>query len=156
MLRRTTAAAGVVLALLLGATGCSGSDSGSGDDAASLSITSGPTATAAPDTGSSLSPDDFAAAARIPGTVIVDVRTPEEYAEGHLEGAVLIDLQDEAAFAQRVAELDPAGTYAVYCRTGNRSAAAMAYLEQAGFASYYDLAGGIGSWTDDGGEVVTD
>lgn len=150
MLRRTTAAVGVVLALVFGATACSDSDEGS------LSITGGPTATAAPVSGASLSPEDFAAAAQRPGTVIVDVRTPEEYAEGHLEGAVLIDLQDEAAFAEQVAALDPAGTYAIYCRSGNRSAAAMEHFAQRGFESYYDLAGGIGSWTDSGGSVVTD
>lgn len=154
MLRRTTAAVAVVLALVLalglGATACSGSEEGS------LSITDGASATAAPEAGSSLSPEDFAAAARIPGTVILDVRTPEEYAEGHLEGAVLIDLQDQAGFAEKVAALDPAGTYAVYCRSGNRSAVAMEQLAQRGFESYYDLAGGIESWTDSGGAVVTD
>jgi rhodanese-related sulfurtransferase len=156
MLRRRVAAAGVVLALIVGAAACSDADDTGGSGEKAPSVTSGRVAAEAPAPGSSLSPADFGAAAQLPGTVLVDVRTPEEYAEGHLEGAVLIDLQDEAAFLDRLAALDPAGSYAIYCRTGNRSAAAMEHFEQAGFGSYYDLAGGITSWTDDGGAVVTD
>ncbi len=159
MSRRLLAAAAATLALLAGTAGCSDdADEPDGPDGAgqSLSVTTGPTASAAPEVGSSLSPAEFAAAAQRPDTVVLDVRTPEEYAEGHLEGAVLADLQDPARFEAAVAELDPALSYAVYCRTANRSAVAMDHLAQAGFGSYYDLAGGIDAWVDAGGVVVTD
>lgn len=156
MSRRLLAATAAALALVAGAASCSDDPDDAADAGQSLSVTAGPTASAAPEVGSSLSPAEFAAAAQRPDTVVLDVRTPEEYAEGHLEGAVLIDLQDADRFAAGVAELDPALSYAVYCRTANRSAVAMDYLAQAGFGSYYDLGGGIDAWVDAGGVVVTD
>ena len=154
MSRRLLAAAAATLALLVGAAGCSDTAEDTAQD--TLSVTAGPTASAAPEVGASLSPADFAAAAQLPDTVVLDVRTPEEYAEGHLEGAVLIDLQDPSRFEAEVAELDPGRSYAVYCRSGSRSAVAMDYLAQVGFSSYFDLGGGIGAWEDAGGVVVTD
>ena len=68
-----------------------------------------------------------------PGAVVIDVRTPAEFASGHLEGAVNIDVQS-ADFEARVSELDPAGTYFVYCRSGNRSGQAIARMQALGFA----------------------
>lgn len=62
---------------------------------------------------------------------VIDVRTPAEFAESHVDGAVNIDVQDPS-FDQKVAELDAAGTYLVYCRSGNRSAQAAARMKQAG------------------------
>ncbi|MBX9470632.1 rhodanese-like domain-containing protein [Microcella sp.] len=67
------------------------------------------------------------------GTVVIDVRTPAEFASGHLEGAVNIDVQS-ADFESRISELDPAGTYFVYCRSGNRSGQAIARMEALGFS----------------------
>jgi phage shock protein E len=64
-------------------------------------------------------------------TAVIDVRTPAEFAEEHVEGAVNLDVQ-AADFATKVAALDPAGTYLVYCRSGNRSAAAAATMTSAG------------------------
>ncbi|GAA1948582.1 rhodanese-like domain-containing protein [Microbacterium aquimaris] len=64
-------------------------------------------------------------------TVVVDVRTPAEYAEGHLEGAVNIDLQD-AGFEEAITALDDDGEYVVYCRSGNRSAQAASLMEAEG------------------------
>jgi rhodanese-related sulfurtransferase len=66
------------------------------------------------------------------GTVLLDVRTPGEFASGHLEGALLVDVQ-AADFDARVAELDPDAAYVVYCRSGNRSGQAIARMEALGF-----------------------
>lgn len=66
-------------------------------------------------------------------TVIVDVRTPAEYADGHLDGAVNIDLQS-AEFESTVAALDPEDEYVVYCASGSRSAQAVAVMESAGLS----------------------
>lgn len=66
-------------------------------------------------------------------TVVVDVRTPAEFDGGHLDGAVNIDLQS-AEFETTVAELDPEDEYVVYCASGNRSAQAVAAMEDAGLA----------------------
>ena len=66
---------------------------------------------------------EAAAAALEQDAVVIDVRTPEEYDAGHIEGAQLLDIQS-ADFADGMAELDADQTYVVYCRSGNRSAAA--------------------------------
>jgi rhodanese-related sulfurtransferase len=65
------------------------------------------------------------------GATVIDVRTPEEFAEGHVEGATLIDIQG-ADFEAQVDALDPEATYVVYCRSGNRSARAAAMMRDAG------------------------
>jgi rhodanese-related sulfurtransferase len=104
--------------------------------------------------GQSLDADDFAALAATDGVVLLDVRTPQEFAEGHLEGAVNLDVE-ATDFAARAAELDPDASYAVYCRSGNRSQAAMLAMRSAGVTAAADLAGGIGAWTQAGLPVVT-
>jgi rhodanese-related sulfurtransferase len=81
-------------------------------------------------------------AAQSPGTVIIDVRTPEEFNSGHVQGAINIPVE-YADFAQQVSTLDPNATYAIYCRTGNRSAVATAQMGSMGFMHLYDLEGGF-------------
>jgi len=70
--------------------------------------------------------------------IIIDVRTPEEFAAGHLDGALLIDIKD-AAFDARIAELDPEADYIVYCRSGNRSAQAVTRMREIGIRNITDL-----------------
>lgn len=141
---RSTVAAGVMAAaLILG--GCAD---------ATVSTTSGPTAASAPAAGSSLSPTAFAAAAKLPNTVLLDVRTPAEFAQGHITGAVNVDVE-ASNFAQKAAALDRTKNYAVYCRSGNRSKTAMSALQKAGVGHVFDLAGGITAWQSSGGPVVT-
>lgn len=79
------------------------------------------------------------------GATLVDVRTPPEFALGHLDGAVNVPVQD---LAVRHAELDPARAVVVYCRSGARSAAAAELLSANGFNSVHDL-GPKSAW--DGG-----
>lgn len=88
-----------------------------------------------------------------PGVVTVDVRTPAEYAAGHIDGAVNINVED-AAFDQQIAALDKAATYAVYCHSGRRSTLATDAMSQAGFTHVYNLAGGISDLASAGGTVV--
>ena len=87
-------------------------------------------------------------------TTVVDVRTPAEYAGGHLDGAVYLDVS-AADFATELAELDPSAEYVVYCQSGNRSSRAVAQMEQAGFTSVED-AGGISSAAAATGLAVVD
>ena len=68
------------------------------------------------------------------GTVIIDVRTPSEFAGGHLEGALNIDVQSPD-FAAQVSQLDPTKDYFVYCRSGNRSGQAISQMSNMGFTS---------------------
>lgn len=67
-------------------------------------------------------------------TMIIDVRTPEEFATGHLEGAININVQ-APDFRERVMELDPNGEYFIYCRSGNRSGQAISQMNQMGFTT---------------------
>jgi phage shock protein E len=91
----------------------------------------------------------FATIIAEPGVQIIDVRTPEEFADGHIQGAVNIPVQ-QSDFAERVAELDPNGTYAVYCRSGNRSRGAVAQMKDAGITTIYELGDGTIGWSADG------
>ena len=95
----------------------------------------------------------FAALVEKDGTVVLDVRTPDEYAGGHLAGALNLDV-NAADFAARVAQLDKTATYAVYCRSGSRSATALGIMKKAGITEAYHLGGGIGAWTSAGRPVV--
>ncbi|QKJ19083.1 rhodanese-like domain-containing protein [Microbacterium hominis] len=90
-----------------------------------------------------------------PDTTIVDVRTPAEYAEGHLEGAVNIDVT-ASDFDARLSELDPEADYVVYCRSGNRSAQAVSRMTGAGFASVTDAGALSAASTSTGLPIVTD
>lgn len=87
------------------------------------------------------------------GVVILDVRTPEEFMTGHIEGAQNIDFQS-GSFESQIASLDKNATYAVYCRSGNRSGQASAIMHDAGFHNVYNLNGGIIDWTNAGMMLV--
>lgn len=69
---------------------------------------------------------------------IIDVRTPTEFADGRVEGAVNIDVQS-ADFEASLANLDKNAEYIVYCRSGNRSAIAVQIMADAGITKVVDL-----------------
>lgn len=78
--------------------------------------------------------------------LLIDVRTPEEFASGHIEGAVNIPVD---ALAGRLSEVPAGQPIVVYCRTGNRSATASQILADAGYTDIYDL-GGLQGWISQG------
>lgn len=78
--------------------------------------------------------------------VILDVRTPEEFEKGHLEGATMINFFDED-FDKKIAELPKDKEYLVYCHSGNRSGKAVKKMEAAGFTNAHNMAGGWSSWS---------
>lgn len=82
--------------------------------------------------------------------LLIDVRTPEEFATGHLAGAVNISLQ---TLPDRLNEIPHDKPVVLYCRSGNRSNEAFGILNKAGYTNIYDL-GGIISWTASGLPVV--
>lgn len=86
--------------------------------------------------------------------VILDVRTPQEFAAGHVEGAIMIDFYAED-FAQQIAELDPDVPYLLYCNSGNRSGQTVPLLHELGFSDVADVDGGIQAWLADGLPTVT-
>ena len=87
------------------------------------------------------------------GAQLIDVRTPEEYADGHLNGAVNINVNDDS-FDTQVAKLDKSKTVMVYCGSGKRSANASGKLHDLGFTEIYDLDGGITAWSAAGKAVA--
>lgn len=79
------------------------------------------------------------------GIVLLDVRTPEETAEGMIEGAQEIDFRADN-FQEQIAGLDKDATYLVYCRSGGRSASACSMMQEMGFENVYNLVGGYQRW----------
>ncbi len=83
-----------------------------------------------------------------PDFVIIDVRTPDEYNDGHVEGAVNIDYNSDA-FRDKTDGLDKNKDYLVYCRSGSRSSAAVKIMEELGFTMIYHMNGGILDWNSE-------
>jgi phage shock protein E len=84
--------------------------------------------------------------------IIIDVRTPEEFAAGHLDGALLYNVQDPS-FEANIAALDATATYVVYCRSGNRSAQAIERMKAVGFTTLTDL-GSLQNASDETGIAI--
>lgn len=84
---------------------------------------------------------------------IIDVRTPDEFAGGHVTSAINIDFR-AADFEQNIDKLDKNAYYIVYCRTGVRSAGASELLLQHGFTHIINMTGGINEWLKEGYPVV--
>lgn len=85
-------------------------------------------------------------------TIIIDVRTPAEFATGYLEGALNIDVQSPD-FAAKISELDPTASYFVYCRSGNRSGQAISQMRNMGFENTVN-GGSVQEATDSSGIPV--
>jgi phage shock protein E len=88
------------------------------------------------------------------GVTVIDVRTPEEFAISHIQGAVNYNVEGPD-FANQIAALDPAGIYAVHCQSGNRSQPAVAQMSSAGLENIYELDSGISGWESAGFPVVS-
>ncbi len=95
-----------------------------------------------------LQPKPFAQTLSRTKGIILDVRTPEEYAEGHLSQARNIDYKNDN-FRQVVNKLDKTRPYFVYCKAGVRSARAADIMKELGFKQVYTLEGGMDAWEDE-------
>jgi rhodanese-related sulfurtransferase len=84
-----------------------------------------------------------------PDFIILDVRTSSEFHDGHIEGALNIDV-NLPSFSEELEQLDRNATYLVYCRSGSRSRTALRIMDDLGFTSAYHLANGITEWVDAG------
>jgi rhodanese-related sulfurtransferase len=100
-----------------------------------------------------LSVTEFSAKVAEAGVITLDVRTPSEFAEGFIEGARLIDFQS-GNFENEIAALDKNATYAVYCRSGNRSGQAVKVMQDAGFSNIFNMNGGVIEWANAGLPLV--
>ncbi|AKD05295.1 rhodanese-like domain-containing protein [Pontibacter korlensis] len=86
----------------------------------------------------SMSPDEFKEQRMSNKTVLLDVRTPGEFASGHLDGAIISDFRG-GEFAKDMANWDKDKVYYLYCASGNRSGQAAELMKQAGFKHIYNL-----------------
>jgi len=77
--------------------------------------------------------------------VVLDIRTPEEFAAGHIAGATNINFR-AANFEKAIAALDRNQTYLLHCASGNRSSQALPKFQKLEFKSLYHLDGGIKAW----------
>jgi len=81
--------------------------------------------------------------------VVLDVRTPEEFKDGHIAGATNIDFS-ASDFKKRVGELDKSKTYLVHCAAGGRSTQSLPILKKGEIKSVYHLDGGFNAWKKEG------
>ena len=84
----------------------------------------------------------------IPDFIIVDVRTPEEFADGYVANAINIDFRSDG-FRSEISRLDRDKTYLIYCRSGSRSRGALETMIELGFMEVYHLSTGIIGWLDE-------
>ncbi|MEO0899471.1 MAG: rhodanese-like domain-containing protein [Bacteroidota bacterium] len=88
------------------------------------------------------------------GAVLLDVRRPDEWEEGIIPGAMMINLMDTQAFVEEVEKLDKSKAYFIYCRSGNRSGQACRFMSQQGFTEVYNLLGGMLDWKGEVGPPI--
>lgn len=80
-----------------------------------------------------------------PDFVVIDVRTPAEYARGRIDGAINVDRHSQT-FRDELARLDREGTYLIYCLVGIRSMESLKIMKELGFREVYNMLGGIRQW----------
>jgi phage shock protein E len=149
--RIITSAAAILAALSLGLAGCSNATS---TESVAAAAVQGPAAAPAkPESPVRVGVTEFASIVGSPGVTVLDVRTPEEFAAGHIEGAINIPVE-YPDYIDRIGQLDPNATYAVYCRSGNRSQPAVAGLASIGINGVYELESGTIGWSGEGQPLV--
>jgi rhodanese-related sulfurtransferase len=147
------------IAILVTMSACAGAK-GTSADQTSSPVPSGSLITSPPATGTINKVVDAAFAYKLIQAnngsryfMILDVRTPEEFASDHIDQALNID-SASANLASRIAQMDTLKIYLVYCRTGVRSAEVVKLMADSGFKTLFDLDGGITAWTTAGYPVV--
>lgn len=97
-----------------------------------------------------LSPVEWAELqSQTPESVILDVRTEDEFESGYIKNALNLDIRGGSEFISSIEELDKSKAYFVYCRSGARSGQACQLMEQMGFEQVYNLEGGVLAWEGD-------
>jgi len=88
-----------------------------------------------------------------PELVVIDVRTPAEYASGHIDGAINIDYKNPN-FATEITKLDASQDYLIHCRSGGRSTASLKHFKNGGFSHIIHMDGGMLGWDKAGQPTV--
>ncbi len=94
-----------------------------------------------------VSPQEFnSKLTAVPDSVLLDIRTADEFSQGHIVNAVNQDFYQTSDFNAKLDSLDKNSPYFIYCRSGNRSGQALELMRQKGFTNVTNLAGGIVAW----------
>lgn len=99
-----------------------------------------------PQSGASIQTEQLRSLTARPNVTLIDVRTEGEYKEGHIPGAIQLDVLQETQFLQQIQALDPKKPYVLYCRSGRRSNQAMDLMQKQGFKKVVHLEGGFEGW----------
>lgn len=146
----------LAVGLFLSVTGCAQSPSTSAPvptkSAAPAAAASNATWTP-PTNGSTVDVTTFATAVSQSGVIVLDVRTPAEFAAGHLPDAQHLDV-NAPDFTTTLTTLPTDAVYAVYCHSGNRSGTAVDQMVDLGFTHVFHLGGGITAWQGSGQAVI--
>jgi phage shock protein E len=152
--RMIAASAATLITLSIGLAGCSSESATTTTAPETSEVVQGPAgAVEMPEAPVRVGVGEFATIVTAPGVTVLDVRTPEEFAAGHIEGAINIPVE-YPDYMDRISTLDPNGTYAVYCRSGNRSQPAVAGLSSIGINGIYELESGTIGWSGEGQPLV--
>lgn len=98
----------------------------------------------------SLNPQEFNSAIGSGSYKLIDIRTAEEFSNGHINGSENIDFYKTQEFSNYLDSLDKNEKYLIYCRSGNRSGQALSIMKAKGFSNASDLRGGINAWAGNG------
>jgi rhodanese-related sulfurtransferase len=85
--------------------------------------------------------------------ILIDIRTPQEFNQGHIEGAININYFDRS-FIEEIGKYDRSKPIFLYCRSGNRTSSAAAKVAKLGFNEVYDLQGGIMNWSKENLQIT--
>jgi rhodanese-related sulfurtransferase len=85
--------------------------------------------------------------------IILDIRTPREFNDGHIEEAILLDFYSKT-YTDELKILDKSKIYLIYCRSGNRSGKTLELIKYMGFRQVYNMDRGIRGWLSKGFPVV--
>jgi rhodanese-related sulfurtransferase len=99
-------------------------------------------------TGSAISQQKFKKLIKKKNSVVIDVRTPEEYQAGFIASATNLNVMDSLNFLNTMATLDKKKKYLLYCKSGRRSGKALLMMKNMGFQNIRHLKGGITEWKD--------
>jgi rhodanese-related sulfurtransferase len=101
-----------------------------------------------------LAPEQFNAELSTGEYILLDVRTSDEYAAGHIKDAKQIDYYQTKQFSNYLDTLDRNNKYLIYCRTGVRSGKTLNIMQEKGFKDVSDMTGGYNAWVADNFPVV--
>lgn len=101
-----------------------------------------------------LNAEEFIIMSNEPNVEILDLRSPEEYNYGHIEGVTNINFYDTLNFKSEIDKLDKNKSYLVYCRTDKRSGKTLEKMKEIGLENVYLLKGGIHAWKLYGKPVI--